>query len=429
MPTPLEITEELAGLLIPPARYKVAYGGRGSGKSWAFARVLLAKGTEKPLKILCARELHISIAESVHALLAGQIYAMGLQSFYQIKDKEIVGMNGTQFIFSGIRTNIDKIKSMEGLDIVWVEEARNVSKTSWGVLTPTVRKPNSEIWVTFNPELMEDETYKRFVIDPPATAKVLEINFNGNPWFPEVLREEMEDLKKKDYDEYLTVWQGKCRQFLDGAIYAKEIRLATEENRITKVPVAPHLPVHTFWDLGHRDHTSIWFAQFSQGEYRIIDFYQCFGEHIGHYLEVLQKKSYLYGIHWLPHDAAAENLRGPSIEIQVRKMYPNGVRVLDRVGIEQGINAGRRIFPLCWFDAEKCADGLAALRRYRYEVNVDTNQRSKTPLHDEYSDAADAFRYLALSLESGKKKERKKEDPVLNANRMRSAVSTGWMET
>lgn len=426
MSVELEIADKLSELLAPPARYKVAYGGRGSGKSWAFARMLLAKGTQQPLKILCARELQVSIAESVHALLAGQVHELGLQGFYQVQQSSIFAPNGTQFIFAGIRNNPDKIKSMEGLDIAWVEEARNVSKTSWEILIPTVRKPNSEIWVSFNPELEEDETYRRFVKSPPTSALTVEVNHSDNPWFPEVLQLEMADLKARDYDEYLTVWEGKCRQFLDGAVYMKELRQATLENRITRVPLTPNAPVHTFWDLGHRDHTSIWFAQFTQGEYHIIDFYQNFGEQIGHYLEVLQSKRYLYGLHWLPHDAAAENLRGISIEKQVRQVYPNGVRVLERLDVTQGINAARRVFPLCFFDADRCAEGLAALKRYRYDYDADTRERSKLPLHDSNSDAADAFRYLAMSLEAGKPK-RKLSPEVIDMRRGREPVSTGWM--
>src|SRR5262249_44110905 len=154
--------------LFRPKRYKVLYGGRYGMKSWGAARALLMLGTQKPLRILCARELQNSIKDSVHKLLSDQIEILGLREFYDIQQTSIKGVNGTEFSFEGIRHNISKIRSYEGIDICWVEEAVLVSSTSWETLIPTIRKEGSEIWMTFNPELEQDETYKRFVKDPPG---------------------------------------------------------------------------------------------------------------------------------------------------------------------------------------------------------------------------------------------------------------------
>lgn len=387
--------------LFEPHRYKIIYGGRGGAKSWGCARALLILGSQRPLRVLCARELQNSIKDSVHKLLKEQIDDLGLDDFYDVQNTTIIGVNGTEFIFEGLRHNVKSIKSKEGIDIAWVEEAVDVSKSSWETLIPTIRADGSEIWVTFNPELDTDETYQRFVAHPPATAMSVKLNWRDNPWFPQVLKDEMLTLRERDHDAWLTVWEGHCRQALDGAIYAKEIRVATEQNRITKIPIERSQPVHTFWDLGWSDLTSIWFAQKIGFEYRIIDFIQDSQKSISDYLVDLQKRGYLYGTHWLPHDARHKTLaaKGISIEQQVRAVHPN-VQIAPDTSVAAGIDAGRNIFNQCWFDIDKCADGITSLRRYRYGVD-DDGKRSKNPVHDIYSHAADAFRVLALSLKAG----------------------------
>jgi phage terminase large subunit len=204
--------------LTKKARYKVAYGGRGSGKSWNVARTLLILAGVRPLRVLCARELQVSIRDSVHRLLADQIEAMGLDSFYQVKDKEIVARNGSMFIFEGLRHNITKVKSMEGIDICWVEEAERVSEASWKVLIPTIRKSGSEIWVTFNPDAETDPTYKRFIKNPPPDSIVVKVNFDQNPWFTDELRKEMEYDFRVDPDSAAHIWGGECRKISDAQV-------------------------------------------------------------------------------------------------------------------------------------------------------------------------------------------------------------------
>jgi phage terminase large subunit len=140
-------------LLFRPSRYKVLHGGRGSGKSWGVARALLILAAQKPMRILCTREVQNSILESVHKLLSDQVETLGLSHFYEIQKTTIKGSNGSQFIFEGLRHNINSIKSMEGVDVCWVEEAEKVTDDSWRILIPTIRAPGSEIWVTFNPHL------------------------------------------------------------------------------------------------------------------------------------------------------------------------------------------------------------------------------------------------------------------------------------
>lgn len=387
--------------LFTPARYKIAYGGRGSAKSWSFARALLVQGAAKPLQILCAREVQKSIADSVHRLLSQQIDAMGLGRFYEVQKASIRGVNGTEITFAGLKHNVQSLKSIEGTDICWCEEAQTVSKASWQTLIPTIRKPGSEIWVSFNPELDTDETYVRFVKDPPPGAVVKRINHSDNPWFPDVLQDEMDLLRERDHDAYLTVWEGHTRQVLDGAIFAKEIREATADGRFTRVPYDQAKPVQTFWDLGRADMTSIWFAQQIGFEYRLIDFYQNRGFVLSHYLKELQKRPYVYGTCWLPHDAEHELLAAERTIAQQMKDAGFKVQVVPRLLKVDQINAARTILGRCWFDADKCADGINALRRYRYGVNPDTGQYTRDPLHDDASHPADALLAFAIAMQDG----------------------------
>lgn len=206
-------------ILFKPARYKVLYGGRGAAKSWGIARALVIKGLQRKLRILCAREIQHSIADSVHKLLVEQIYEMGLSPWYKITKNAIVGVNGTEFIFSGLHFNVREIKSKEGIDLCWVEEAQSVSEESWDVLIPTIRKEKSEIWLSFNPDAETDPTYRRFVIDPPPDSFVRKVSWQDNPWFPDVLRQEMEYLKRVDYEAYLHVWEGEVRRISDAIIF------------------------------------------------------------------------------------------------------------------------------------------------------------------------------------------------------------------
>lgn len=197
--------------LANPYRYKILYGGRGAGKSHSVAAQLLVNGLADPLRILCAREVQKSIKQSVHQLLSDTIQRLQLGWFYEVLEQEIRGKNGTNFTFAGLASNtVESIKSFEGADIVWVEEGQTVSKRSWDILIPTIRKPKSEIWVTFNPFLDLDDTYMRFVVNPPEGALVIKINYSDNPWFPEELEKERLHCLKTDPDNYANIWEGEC---------------------------------------------------------------------------------------------------------------------------------------------------------------------------------------------------------------------------
>ncbi len=227
---------ECFDFLLEPHRYKVAYGGRGGAKSWAYAKTLLALAVASPIRILCAREVQKSIQQSVCQLLKDQIKELDLEAHFDDLKTEINGVNGSQISFSGLSDQTaTSIKSFEGIDIVWVEEAQTVSKRSWEILIPTIRKANSEIWVSFNPDLEEDETYNRFVIKPPDNAKVVKVGWRENPWFPDVLKDEKDYLARVDPDAYSHIWEGNCvlhsdDQVLSGKVAIREFTPETEWN-------------------------------------------------------------------------------------------------------------------------------------------------------------------------------------------------------
>jgi phage terminase large subunit len=386
------------------ARYRVLYGGRGGSKSWNIARALLLKGCEQSIRVLCAREFQTSIKDSVHKLLCDQIFALGLEAHYEITERTIRGtVQATEFIFVGVKNNTNNVKSIEGIDICWVEEAQSVSPNSWNVLVPTIRKKDSEIWISFNPELPTDETWKRFVMNPPENAVVQKINWSDNPWFPEVLDLERRALQGRDIEAYNNVWEGIPRQTVNGAIFAKEVTMAELEGRICNVPYDATKPVHAVFDLGWADQTAVWLLQFVGQETRLLRYFEDSQQTISYYMAKLQSFGYVYDTIWLPHDAKAKSLgTGKSIEEIVRATGMK-VQILDRVPVADSINAARTIFSKCYFDRQNTEEGLQCLRHYRYDVDPDTKMFSAKPLHDEYSHGADAFRYIGLMINEPRK--------------------------
>ena len=411
-----EFPEKLA-CLFEKSRYKVLYGGRGGAKSWGVARALLILAVKDTLRVLCAREFQTSLKDSVHKLLCDQIVELGLDSFYDITAATIRGKNGSEFNFVGLKNNVANVKSYEGVDICWVEEAQTVSHSSWKTLTPTIRKEGSEIWITFNPELETDETYQRFVVHAPDNAIVQKINWSDNPWFPDTLKEEKDQTKARSIQEYNNVWEGLCRVTVDGAIFAEQIQQAEFDGRITKVPYDPSKPVHAIFDLGWADHTACWLLQFVGMETRLIRYFEDNQQTMTHYLAKLQTFGYVYDTIWLPHDAQNKTLAAAGMTIeQIVRNAGFKTRVLDRVPVVDSINAARTIFPKCYFDRENTAEGLQCLRHYRYEVDPDTKQFSRNPLHDHYSHGADAFRYIGLMIQEPRKTRQRPQSAQLGNN-------------
>ena len=262
-------------------------------------------------------------------------------------------------------------------------------------------KKGPEIWISFNPELDTDETYKRFVLQRDKYAPdyitenekqeryayVVKLNWSDNKWFPPDLRRDMELLRHTDESEWLNVWEGNTKQTIDGAIYAQEIKKVLLENRRGKVVYDSSRPVHTFWDLGHADKTAIWFIQQVGVEYNLINYYENNLQKIPHYLEHLQSLGYVYGKHHLPHDAENETLASRSVAKMVREVYPGQVKIIPRVAKKvHGIRAARVVFDLCNFDEENTSEGWQCLCRYAHTYKVDEDGKwSREPDHRTYT--------------------------------------------
>lgn len=398
--------------LFEPYRYKVAYGGRGSAKSWSFARALLIKGAAGTLRWLCAREVQNSIKQSVHQLLSDQINELGLGPHYEVLQTEIRGRNGTLFSFTGLSTHtVDSIKSFEGYDGCWVEEAQTVSKKSWTILVPTIRKADSEIWVSFNPELDTDETYQRFVVSPPPNSLIVEINYSDNPWFPDVLEQERKHCKITSPDDYPTIWEGKCRSSVSGAIYGREVDTAIRESRVCNTPYDPKLKVHTIWDLGWNDSMVVLFVQRLRSEIRIIDYIEDSHRTLDSYLWEIKERRYNWGHDWIPHDGDAKDFKTGRSAKDLLKAFGRRPKIIPKLDVESGIKMARMIFGQTYFDKTKTLRLFDCLKRYRRAINAQTNEPG-SPVHDEYSHGADAYRYLAVVAEKLSNEDDKRDADI-----------------
>ncbi len=356
-------------------------------------------GMEKPLRIVCAREIQKNIRDSVHTLLADIIRTHGLETFYTIQNDVIKGKNGTEFKFSGLKHNITGIKSSEGADIWWIEEAENVSHNSWENLVPTVRKNGSEIWVSFNPKNPNDPTYVRFIKNADEDTVVKKVSYKDNPFFPDVLEKERQKLQKEDAEAYQHVWEGEFDTRRSGAIYAKQLAKAREEGRITKVPYDPSCEVFTAWDLGFGDATCIWWLQFVGRELRWLDYYENSGEQLGHYARIVKDKPFNYRRtpHYLPHDGGHGNIRGDSVSRQLSSLGCPNIVLQRETDINPGVELLRQTIAYSCFDTEKCKDGIHALENYGYEWDEDRGVFKPKPKHDWSSHAASAARYAAIA--------------------------------
>jgi len=383
--------------------------------------------------VLCARETQASIEASVHHLLRDQIEALGLEGQYNVQEKKILGANGSEFFFAGLKHNVRNIKSAESVDICWVEEAQSVSKDTWQTLIPTIRKEGSEIWVSYNPDLLSDATHQMFVVKPPPPgAVVVRISYRDNPWFPEALRLECEHLRNQNPDEWAHVWDGQCISVLASAIYANELRLVDEQQRICSVPYDRSKKVDCFWDLGFGDRCAVWFVQQGPFEYRLIDYLENERQPITWYLTEMQRRGYLYGRDFLPWDIGTHaKLMGAGKSIEgIMRDLGRTVEIVPKLSVVDGINAARLIFPQCWFDAERCADGLNALRHYRYGVIEKDGRATREPLHSWASHGSDAFRYFAVGIkppEDRNETSDEPEDEFAWSSRFDSTGGGAWM--
>ena len=404
----VRVPKKMLSIFDGPARYRVAYGGRGSGKTRTFAIMAAWEGYKharngRTGQILCAREHLNSLDESSFTEIKAAILDDPILSdFYQVGSRFIRTKCGTvEFTFAGLRQNVSSIKSKSKILIAWLDESEEISEEAWQVLLPTVREEDSEIWISFNPRDPESPTYQRFVENPPPNAKVTKINWSDNPFFPSVLQTEMENdrerLKPEVFDH---VWEGACLDFQEGAYYRDEMLAVQNEGRIhDHIHMERGQPVVTAWDLGMNDQTSIVFAQFIGSEIRVIDYYENNGMALDHYVQMLRDKAhehgYIYGTTILPHDAKVRELGSGKSRIEIlSELGIRDVNVVPQIRLDDGIAAVRMGLSRCHFDEGKTKYLMKCLRNYHKEWVDKARTWRPRPEHDWSSHAADAFRYL-----------------------------------
>jgi phage terminase large subunit len=406
-PPRIEIPEAFAGLF-QPARHKAFYGGRGSAKSHSFAAALVVKAISSQVRVLCLREIQKSIKESSKLLIEDKIRGAGLESRFEILDTEIrERFTGSRFTFAGLRTNPDALKSSEGVDIAAVWEAAPVSQRSIDLLIPTIRKDGSELWWEWNPEHDHDPVDRLFrgPAGPPPNSIVRRVDWRDNPWFPETLRAERDHLYATDPDKAEHVWGGEYVRAVEGAYFAQQLREARLDGRITWLRADPLIQRRAFWDIGIRDATAIWVAQFVGGEIRVIDYIEGVGQPLAYYVEELRARGHRSALCVLPHDGVTENnitalryedhVRAAGFETTVIKNQGKGAAMMR-------VEAARRLFPRIWIDEDKCAAGLKALAAY-HERWDDKRNAGMGPEHDWASHGADAFGLMCVAYEEPRK--------------------------
>lgn len=401
----IDIPQPFEELFAPskPWRHYLYHGGRSSGKSTTVAIYLVTLATSKPTRILCCREVQRSIKESVHRLLKDCIEKYKL-SGWTITDEVLRNKNGSEFIFKGLHGNEQNVKSTEGIDICWVEEAQSVSMNSIDVLIPTIRKQGSFLIWTMNRLTENDPVWERIAKIPDERTYVRQVNSNEiELLLSEETIAEREKMKKDNPELYEHVWLGQPLTANTGSVFGKQLALAREQGRIGKVAYDDSLGVYTAWDLGVGDSTAIWFFQVTTGgEIHFIDHYESAGEDLGHYISLVQNKPYQYNKHFLPHDAKARELQTGTTRVEffnARGIY--NVEVLRPTRFTLGQDdislVARPKFSKCWFDEEKCQRGLECLRAYHYEYNDKNKLLKDTPCHDWASHSSSAFIYALMA--------------------------------
>ncbi len=407
--------------LLQPSRYKGAHGGRGSGKSHFFAELLVEDSIRIPgLRSVCIREVQKTLKESAKRLIEDKIQSMGVGSQFDVQREQIVTPGNGVMIFQGMQDHTaESIKSLEGFQRAWIEEAQTLSARSLSLLRPTLRAEDSEIWASWNPRRKSDAIDDFLRTKRPANAVVVQANWRDNPWFPGVLEDErLLDLDLYP-DRYEHIWEGDYAKAFEGAYYAKELSRAKAEGRIGRVAKDPLLPVLAIFDLGgagaNADAMAIWIAQFVGMNILVLDYIEGVGQVLAYYVEELRKRGYGQALCILPHDGVnANNITGKRYQDHVREAGFD-VRVIKNQGrgaAMMRIEASRRLFPRIWFNEETTEAGRDALGYYHERKDEDRNV-GLGPEHDWSSHAADAFGTMCVAHEeprANEEEERRDED-------------------
>ena len=434
----VELPEKLHEVFGGPARFRGAWGGRGAGKSRAFAKMTAVDGHQLSMHgeegiILCGREYMNSLEESSMAEIKAAIRSEPwLAAHYEIGETFIrTRCRRIEYCFSGLRHSLDSIKSKARIKLLWVDEAEPVSEIAWQKAIPSVREQGSEIWVTWNPERKASATHRRFREFPPADARIAQVNWRDNPWFPEVLEDARLEDQRLRPDSYDHIWEGDFVSVVEGAYYAASLTEAKAAARIGHVSFDPLLPIRLYCDIGgagaRADAFALWPAQFIGKEIRVRDYYEAQGQPLAAHLAWLRSKGYgpdRAGF-WLPHDGATtDRVYAVSYESALRdagykvNVVPNQGRGAAAARIE----ATRRLFPSIWFDEESTAGGRDALGWY-HERRDDMRGIGLGPKHDWSSHGADAFGLMCVAYEEPRVRRKPRDryyyDPPIEGGWMR----------
>jgi phage terminase large subunit len=399
-------TAEVFRPLYQPSRYKGSWGGRGSGKSHDRAGALIDDSLyEKGLLSVCIREVQKSLKDSAKRLLESKLddFRLGEADGFKVFTDRIQTPGDGIIIFQGMQDHTaESIKSLEGFKRAWAEEAQTLSSRSLNLLRPTIRAPGSELWFTWNRRLKTDAVDKMFLGGAPPTGSVIvHANYNDNPWFPQELEQERLDCLRDQPEQYAHIWEGDYVSVAEGAYFAQDLAKARSDERITQLVADPLIQLKAFWDIGVRDATSIWIAQFVGQQIKVIDYYEAVGQPLGAHLEWLRMQGYGSALCVLPHDGAKadmvsavrfeDHIRSAGFEVQTVENQGKGAAL-------KRVETVRRLFPRIWFDETKCAGGLDALGWY-HEKRDEHRNIGLGPEHDWSSHAADAFGLMCVAYE------------------------------
>lgn len=400
--------------------YKIAYGGRGSLKSTSFASSLLTLGINQPLRILCLREVQKSLADSVHLLLQDQIKKLGYGGYYSVTENAIKGHLGTMFRFTGLSDQTaESMKSFEGFDVFWFEEAQAITRRSFQIALPTLfRTTGAEAWVSFNPDMDTDEVWERFVVNTPPGARLVEMNWRDAAsvgW----MSDENERLRQYDLvhskDDYDNIWEGKPRTVVAGAIYAREVVEMMTEHRFRPIPYDPRLPVHRIWDLGWNDLMTVIMVQKPHpSALNVINYIEDRFITYASLLAAMDSLGYAWGTDWMPHDAEQHDPKSGTNARKLLIAHGHKVQIIPKSDPEARIRAARMMWPRVYVDNSKhdtptnrperllgAANLIERLKRYkriepRSTIDPETGRSEPTgPKHDIASHGADAWGGLA----------------------------------
>ena len=393
--------------LLDPARYKGAFGGRGSGKSHFFAELLVDDHYHNPgFRSVCIREVQKSLKDSAKRLIEDKIQALGLGKHFEVQSDQIKSRGGGVILFQGMQdSTAETIKSLEGFNRAWVEEAQTLSERSLALLRPTIRSEGSEIWASWNPRRKTDAIDDFLRVKRPDSSIVVQANWRDNPWFPAVLDEERRLDLAKYPDRYDHTWEGDYAKAFEGAYFASCLLMARQEKRIGRVALDPMLPVRAFFDLGgsgaKADALAIWIVQWAGQEIKVIDYIEGQGQVLAYYVNELRRRKYDTAVLYLPHDGGHSN--AVTGKTYAHHLYEAGfnVEVIPNQGMgaaSMRIEAVRRIFNRCWFDDVKTEAGRDALGFY-HERKDENRNVGLGPDHDWSSNSADAFGLMAIVYE------------------------------